>query len=233
MILDFSRKNLFLSFEITDTNEVMMTRFASCREVVERKYKAIWCPIVEVHVTGENANDHHGAKHTGSSGSRTLRYVTHRYEPNELGNKLEFDLSDGRMDVTVHYQIYGDIPAVRAWTVVTNRADEPLGLEYVSSFTYTGLDEGEGKRPENLQIYIPHNGWYKEADWQVYSLSALGFERANNTSTKRIMIANSGTWSTKEHLPMVRRSIGTRGAPGCGRSSITAPGPGRSATFTP
>jgi alpha-galactosidase len=185
-----------------EENEVMLTRFAFREERVERKRKAIWCPIVEVHVTGENPDDHHGAKHTGSSGSRTLKYVAHRYTSNALGNKLEFDLADGRMAVTVHYQIYEAFPAVRAWTVVTNIADEPLGLEYVSSFTYTGLDEGEGKYPENLQMYLPHNGWYKEANWRQSSLSDVGFERMSGTSTKRILLSNSGTWSTKEHLPM-------------------------------
>jgi len=202
MLLDFSQKDLAFIFEIAEDGSVMLDRLAFRPERVERKKKSLWCPIVEVHVTGENANDHHGFKHTGSSGSRTLRYVAHRYEPNGEGKKLEFDLADGRMAVTVHYQIYDAFPAVRAWTVVTNLAEEPLGLEYVSSFAYTGIDEGEGKYPENLRVYIPHNGWYKEACWRENTLAELGFARTNPTSTKRIAVSNSGTWSTKEHLPM-------------------------------
>ena len=41
---------------------------------------------------------------------------------------------------------------------------------------------------EKLEIYIPHNSWVRELNWQKYSLSQLGFERVSSFSTKRINI---------------------------------------------
>lgn len=207
MILDYSQNGITAVFEITEQNFVILRRFADegAKDLPHRKdsLRERWRAIADVQIAGEDINDHHAAKHTGTSGAFSLRYVTHRYYANEKGNKLEFDLADSRMQVTVHYQFYTGVSAVRAWTVVTNTAQEPLGLEYLTSFAYTGFDEGARTPTENLTVFVPHNSWCRECDWKEKSLSACGMQsHIGGFSLNRINVCNTGFWSTKEYLPM-------------------------------
>lgn len=198
--LDFSQNGINIIFIITEENKVVLTNFSN-KENKNKNTK--WCEITDIHVSGENQNDHHGGKHTGSSGIFSLKYRSHNYYENELGNKLEFNLEDDRMSVTVHYQFYTGIAAIRCWTTVKNISHVNIGLEYISSFAFTGIDSGnEMDANEKLYVYIPHNSWTRELVWRKYSLSELGFDKIGAFSTKRINISNTGTWSAKEYLPM-------------------------------
>ncbi|MBQ8813102.1 MAG: alpha-galactosidase [Lachnospiraceae bacterium] len=196
MTLDFSQNEMNVVFDITDEKRVVFTDFSRNTQEWPNKNDIRWNPIVEVHITGENQNDHHGAKHTGTWGSTNLVYDTHKYYVNKYGNKLEFYLCSDKINVVVHYQFYKDISAVRAWSVVTNISDKTIGLEYVSSFSYAGLEN------HSPYVYIPHNTWCREVDWKAYTLSELGFDRTFKFSMKRVAVSNTGTWSSKEFLPM-------------------------------
>jgi len=193
MKLDFSRKGLKLKFEITEDKRVVLAGFSGEAEV---KPTFKWSGITEVQLAGGNQDDHHGAKHTGSSESFTLKYDSHKYYKNELGDKLEFYLKNDRIAVVQHYQLYDNISAVRAWSEVTNICDERVGLEYISSFAFTGLSE------EDARVFLPHNSWCSECGWKDYTLSDLGMDRVNSFSMKRISVNNTGSWSSKEYLPM-------------------------------
>lgn len=138
MVLDFSQSGFNMIFDVTDDGITALKEFSKVSKNSDKKLK--WCPVVEIHVSGENQDDHHGAKHTGTSASKSLRYCSHKYYENMLGNKLELELSDAKLAVTAHYQFYTDISAVRAWTVVKNISNANVGLEYVSSFSYTRLE---------------------------------------------------------------------------------------------
>lgn len=201
MVLDFSQKNLKMIFEIDEENRIMLKHFGRATVEDARVKKPQSSNLVDVHVTGGNQDDHHGAKHTGSSASFTLRYVSHTAVENELGTKLEFLLADDTMQVVVHYQLYRDIAAVRAWTVVTNIGDEPIGLEYVSSFAYTGIDEGVRSANDKMTVYVPHNSVNREANWSRFTLGDLGIYTIGG-SIKRFYCTNTGAWSAKEYLPM-------------------------------
>lgn len=199
-ILDFSQNGINMIFKITEGNKVVLTNFSN-KESNHKNVK--WCEIADIHVSGENQNDHHGGKHTGSSSVFSLKYKSHKYCENDLGSKLEFKLADDKMSVTVHYQFYTGIASIRCWTTVENISKESIGLEYVSSFAFTGIDVGnEMSVNEKLSVYIPHNSWMRELVWRKYSLSELGFDKIGLFSTKRISISNTGTWSAKEYLPM-------------------------------
>lgn len=202
MILDLSRPNLSLIFEVT-ADKIAALRHLSCNGVdKDREKKLPYCNVAELQISGGDTFDIHFAKHTGTWGSRKLRYVSHTCLPYAHGEKLEILLSDGQIELTAHYQLYKDIAAIRSWSVVKNVSDHPVGIEYLSSFCYTGFDDGEGTPNEKLRVYIPHSGWIRENNWKEYSLSDLGFVRSSNVSGKRIAISNTGTWSCKEYLPM-------------------------------
>lgn len=204
MILDYSQNGLFMIFEIDGSGGVSLRHFSSNEKEFERSVPKNLrnCRIIDVHVSGEDLDDHHGAKHTDSSRGNTLKYVTHRYYENEKGNKLEFDLADKTLSVTVHYQFYKNTAAVRCWSELKNIGNEILGLEYVTSFAYSGFEEGEKHPNDKINVYIPRNSWSREVNWKKMSLSDAGMNFTPQRSFDRINVSNTGFWSTKEYLPM-------------------------------
>ena len=193
MVFDFSQNKIFAYFEITDQEHVSLTHFSSLpkSETVRNEHV-----ISDIHICGAKHDNRFGAKHVGESGAVSLKYQKYHYYENENGNKLEFLLKDDKIEVVVHYQFYKDISVVRAWKTITNISDDKVGLEYVSSFSYVGINE------ENLRLLIPHNSWCSEADWEEFTPEQLGMKKYRNVTTKRISVSNTGSCSTKEYLPM-------------------------------
>ncbi|MBQ8357353.1 MAG: alpha-galactosidase [Clostridia bacterium] len=202
MLLDFSQNGLGAVFEVTEDKAVLLKEFGYGNTADARAKARKTAPIVEVQIIGENPDSHHGYKHTATSGACTLEYVSHRVTETEIGNRISFLLTNGRISVTVNYQFYSGIAAVRTWAAVENISKDPVGLEYVSSFAFAGLDAGELTADEKMRVCIPHNAWVREVDWKQYRLSELGLDMISSTSTKRISVSNNGTWSSKEYLPM-------------------------------
>ena len=196
MILDFSQNGINISFEVSEKGILTLREFELAPYRSNIKKDPDRFPAADIHICGDSSSGHHGSKHVGTSGGRSLKYQSHIQTENEYGNKLEINLADKRMNVTLHYQFYRGISAVRAWVTVTNIGEGKLGLEYVSSFSYTGLESSDPV------LYIPHNSWCEEVNWKKYTYGELGLGAANAHSVKRINIANTGSWSTKEYLPM-------------------------------
>jgi len=201
-MLDFSQNGLNILFDITEEKKVVFSELSKNHAEESRKKDPRWCSIAEIHLNGRNPDDHHFGKHTGGYGTYTLEYVSHSISENEDGKKLEILLSNGELEVIAHYQLYNNIGVVRSWTDVKNISDKSIGLEYVSSFAYSGFDTGCFPDYENIRILIPHNAWCREANWREYGLSELGYERCSDFSGKRISVSNTGTFSCKEYLPM-------------------------------
>ena len=203
MILDFSQGALTFTVEIDDKGKASLRDFCYGTPMDRRTKKAKYAALAEVHVTGENADDHHGMKHTGGYGACTLKYLSHSEVETESGKRVAILLSNGRMNVTAHYDICAFSNTVTAYTEVENVSDDALGLEYVSSFAYTGLDDGEVPgAAQNILVGVPHNATFSENHWQTYTQAQLGLLRISGAATKRYTVSNSGTWSCKEHLPM-------------------------------
>lgn len=99
----------------------------------------------------------------------------------------------------LHYQFYTGSCGARVWTEVSNICDHNVGIEYISSFSLVNVCGGEIDK-----LWIPHNSWMREADWKGYTLLELGLDKTSaiSTTTKRISFPNTGTWSTKEFLPI-------------------------------
>jgi len=203
MILEFCENKLNTVFEVTEDKRLLLLHFSdkTYKGNIDENAKKIYTPF-EIHITGENPDAHHGFKHVASSGSESLKYVSHKYYKNELGNKLEFELCDGKLETVLHYQFYNGISAIRSWMEITNISDKAVGLEYVTSFCLTGIN-GEGTARDCMNLYVPRNSWCREVDWKEYSFVEAGFNNMMSCGeTKRINISNTGTWSSKEYLPM-------------------------------
>lgn len=182
--LEFCKNGIYLQFCIDDENRLLINHIGTEKEKFTGN--KFFTPA-EVFITGENPNDHHGAKHTGNN---LLKYESH-YE-NE--NKLVFVMNNGKIRVTQHYDFCDDVKVVRSYAVIENISNEKIGLEYVSSFCLYGF--------EIEKLWLCHNAWCRELQWHVYLPQDLGYSHINDFSTKRIAVSNTGTWSTKEHMPM-------------------------------
>ncbi|PYI56618.1 glycoside hydrolase family 36 protein [Paenibacillus flagellatus] len=205
-LIAIRESGIHLHVEITEDGDVRLRHFSPFPEDEARSGSDATRSrrrIVELQASGEDHNDHHGAKYTGTMPAGRLVYAGHSDTRNEAGRKLEVALEDGDTLVTVHYQFYDGIAVIRAWTEVTNRGAVPLPLEYVSSFALTGIDkEGEGTWETKSRLHVPHNTWHGELQWRGCSLPELGLTMANAFSVKRLNYGSSGTWSSAGYVPM-------------------------------
>lgn len=184
--LEFHKSGIYIQFCIDDEERLSVNHIGTQKSDLDAN---MFFTPTEVFITGENPNDHHGAKHTGGN-LDTMKYVSHHENENELA----FVMSNGKIRVTQHYDFFENIKVIRSYATVENISNEKIGLEYVSSFCMYGFDFDK--------ISICHNAWGRELQWQTYSPKELGYNRINSFSTKRIAVSNTGTWPTKEYMPL-------------------------------
>ena len=208
-----NENGLNMVFAVTDENEVKLLHFSALpfhEEDITAKNGWLGFRLVEVMVSGlDRPGERHGTKYIVTAPGYRLKYRTHNDYRNEKGRKLEivtFDEETG-LDVISHFQFFDGISVVRSWTEVKNVGEEAQGLEYVSSFALTGIEkEGLLPRDEKMEVWIPHNSWQREMQWERYSFPQLGLAQSQPVETQRsskvIGATNTGNWSTKEYLPM-------------------------------
>ena len=198
--------------EITDANEIKLLHFSSVpfgQQPLSDSEKSGF-RLVELALAGfDRPEERHGIKYTVTAPGYRLKYKAHKDYRNSWGRKLEIVTFDEgtQIFVTSHFQFYDGISVVRSYSAVENRGTEGQTLEYISSFNLNGIEK-EGILPQDrkMRLYIPHNSWQRELQWQDYSLEDLGIglsqPAAIQRSSKAIHISNTGNWSTKEYLPM-------------------------------
>lgn len=126
----------------------------------------------------------------------SLRYRSHADVPTAGGRTLSIVLEDAQLRVTLHYRIYDGIAAVRAWTTVENIGTSPVWLSGVSSFYYGGFADAAADA-----LMLCQNGWLQELLPDVRSLRDRGIV-CDRTTSRKISIGNTGTFSTKDFLPI-------------------------------
>ena len=93
MILQFEEQNINMFFEVTEEGKLLLLSCSNKkRKFNENDKEYNVCSAVAIHIAGENPDDHHGAKHTGTSCEKTLKYVKHSYYKNEQGNTFQVNL---------------------------------------------------------------------------------------------------------------------------------------------
>ena len=167
--------------------------------------------FLAAHVTGESSGGFHAGKHDAGSLSPQWRYRDHRIETLEHGKRLTlFVEAQNGLAADYVLETFEDLPIVRSWATLINRSDTDIGIEYCSSFFYQGI--GKNRTSSNydaLQIYVPHNGWANEAQWQNVTASNLGLSHMPlegyslpDKGNSRFYYGSTDSWSTSEHLPM-------------------------------
>ncbi|NIA06310.1 MAG: alpha-galactosidase [Actinobacteria bacterium] len=205
-VISIHENGICLEIEITETKDVRLIHFGPmpyCKKDARDEEQKKWFRLVELQLTGENQNHHHGSKYTGTAPGSRLCYDRHKDFRTHFGRKLEILQKNEGLVVTSHLQFFDGIPIVRSWTEIANHNGESVGIEYVSSFALTGLaKECQPPWDKVIRLHLPHNNWKGEAQWKSYRLSDLGFTRVFELSIKHLSFSSTGTWSTAEYLPM-------------------------------
>lgn len=196
-----------LIFEVSDSGEVF---FLHCQKSPFAGYEIVdnqkdWFRLVEVQAAGEDCDDHHGSKYTGTLPGRRLVFEELKDERTEKGREVSVrqrDPGTGLL-VTSHFCFTGKAEVVESWTEVMNGGEKPVGLTYVSSFCLNGLTKSASVPWDKAAVLkIPSNGWYGEFQWKDYTLPELGLYKVFHYSTKRLSFSATGTWNSHEQLPM-------------------------------
>ncbi|SEK85854.1 glycoside hydrolase family 36 protein [Ruminococcus albus] len=200
-------------FEITDEKMVKLLHFSALpfdESTMTSRTGNAGFSLVELQISGiDRPGERHGNKYIITAPGYRLEYKDFKDTNNSLGRKLEiicFDEETG-LETVSHMQFYTGARVVRTWTDVNNCGTENWTLEYVSSFSLTGIEK-EGLLPQDdkMRVGICHNSWQRELQWQFYSLEQAGLGQSQPTewqhSSKVLGVTNVGNWSSKEYIPM-------------------------------
>ena len=222
MIISLTEGKLSIRFRVNDDQSVELVNFSTLDSSEDLPLQAarpeagFFAPFkpkqfLAVHVTGECAGGFHAGKHDVGSLSPEWRYVKHAIEENEQGQLLTLTVKAANgLAADYCLQTYKGLSVVRAWATLTNAGTEDIGLEYASSFFYSGLGKNRtSTNYDKLEFYIPHNGWSNEAQWQRCDAIDLGLAHLPlegyslpDKGNSRYHYGSCDSWSTSQYLPM-------------------------------
>ncbi|MGN0642146.1 MAG: glycoside hydrolase family 36 protein [Huintestinicola sp.] len=211
--ININENGINMVLEITDEDQLKLLHFSSLPfdgSKIKAKTMDGSFNLVEIALSGfDRPLERHGTKYIVTAPGYRMKYHSRRDDRNELGRLLEFVTADEETQVfvTTRIQLYDGISVASFTNTVENKGSETQTLEYISVFNYTGIEkEGLLPRDEKMRVYIPHNSWQREMDWQSYTLEQLGIGQSQpdveQRSSKAVGVTNTGNWSTKEYLPM-------------------------------
>ncbi|MCL4402828.1 MAG: alpha-galactosidase, partial [Acidobacteria bacterium] len=163
------------------------------------------CLEVAIHAAGENRDDHHGSKCTGSMPGGRLVFVEKREERTSNGMRAVLVHTDPQLHLRVesYYEFSSSAPVARRYTRVVNEGQSPVGLEFVSSAMLHQFAElGKTGIEDKLTVHFAFNSWQQEAQWQHVPPSKLGLVENGMFPLNGIFFNNVGSWSTMKYLPM-------------------------------
>lgn len=201
--IEFNYSNLKVLFRITKNRKIVLLRFGLQdikTKPVKRNLQDFFSFVEADYLEGK-ANKHRGLKHFQTSYSETYRYLSHEVIDIRNGKELIIKTKNDVLEVETHYRFYKDVQAVSCFNIVKNTCKNPINITYLSSFHQLGVLPINDK---NTYLYQATNSWHEEAQWQKHRLFDLGIFNGNGfTSMKRYCLNNTGSWSTKEYLPMI------------------------------
>ena len=163
--------------------------------------------LVEIH--GENAAGVYqasiGCKRIHSLPGLDCRYCSHEVENAELGPLLRVHFAAPGLSGCWTAQLFRQAPVMRVQCSVTNTLDRRQRFTGIASLHYCGLG-GSSPTPwyEGALLHECAMTWCGELQWRARRAREVGFwmPRSQSDTTFRHLVKNTGTWSTKEYLPM-------------------------------
>ena len=172
--------------------------------------------LVQVNFSGYNRPyEKHGNKYIVTAPGFMLKFDSISEERNEDGDLLRIvqkdDVTGARVESVM--QFYDGLPVARMYNTVTNEGSENQTLEYISSFSYWGIEKEQKEgipefisSDDKMSMIVVHNGWQKELTVKKYRFADLGMAQTQphnyQRTSKTIEITNTGNWSAKEYIPM-------------------------------
>lgn len=194
MKIEFKNKNITLEFEVDAENKIRLTYFG-----VNQNILLTPSTFVEADLTETNHSNNNYSKKCGSYFGANSKYLSHTISDNEL----VFVTSDEYLEIESHFVLYDDVAGLSTFNIVKNISKTPVNLEYISSFYLIGLGQKECRNHEHMFVNYALNGWNSEAQWRRQSfLDVALFNTNHRVNLNRFELNNTGSWSTKQYLPM-------------------------------
>ena len=201
---------LHLVVEVSEAGDVRLLHFSALPFEESRLGGEKSLPfyrLYELQATGFGRMENHGLRYMQNGPGIEMIYRDHRDYRNDQGRVLE--ICTGHpvcgLEVTTHFQFYDGLSLARCWNTIVNRGGASQGIEYLSSFSLTGVSkEGLLEDEDKMRLYTPGNGWQGELQWRRERLSQRGFFHLSEegNSTHRVQETSVGSWSCSECLPM-------------------------------
>ncbi|GEP73932.1 glycoside hydrolase family 36 protein [Weissella thailandensis] len=204
-------KQAKLKFEVLDNQKVALIQVNSNDLSALTEQQKQQLTITEVQVTGENFH-HKGLNFVNTTPGVNLVYQSYQVDELASGKLLKITTQAKKQQLVVenYYQLFDETAIIKSWVAIHNMGNDNVGIEYVSSFAMTGINQGndiEGNFAINNLLYKPHNNWQAEAQWQQQTLKEAGLDYWTDivddqqNSTKRISVTNNSSWSASEFSP--------------------------------
>ena len=205
--ITIQENGITLVFGVSENNSVSLLHCQTTpyRQEQIRPDQIDWFRAVEIQLAGEDQDDHHGSKYTGTLPGHRLTFLDCVDERNAQGRKITIVQKDAKTHLVVknHFQFTDGIKVIESFTTVHNEGKQPQTLTYVSSFVLAGLTKSAFSNWEKAaSLWIPSNCWCGEFQWRKYTLPELGLSKVGAFSTKRLSYSSIGTWTSHEYLPM-------------------------------
>lgn len=156
----------------------------------------------ELQLTGGNPSLHRGGKHISSPQAHDFRYGSVTIEEEKHRIELKVRWISKTVEVTQYVHMTEGLPVFRCDCEVTNLSDTWIGLEYLASVTVDSCFDLSQATTSDIMVHYAYNSWCRELVWRSASTQELDLYHMGQASTKRFVRSNSGTWSSKEFLPM-------------------------------
>lgn len=164
-------------------------------------------PLVEILADG-HGRTFSGARSVSTAVGQRLRYHGRATRVEDGWQWLRIDTVDPEtgLRVEVWFRTREGIPALQTWVVARNQTDRPVVLRAVSSFAASAFLPAGGS-VDDLTLYWAQSSWLAENRWRVEPVRDLNTPDLDLSlhgyrSRGCFAVTNTGSWSTKQALPM-------------------------------
>lgn len=164
-------------------------------------------PLVEILADG-HGRTFSGSRSVSTAVGQRLRYQGRAARVEGGWQWLRIDTVDPEtgLRVEVWFRTREGMPALQTWVVVRNQADQPVVLRAVSSFAASVFLPAGGS-VDDLTLHWAQSSWLAENRWRgepVRELNAPDLDLPLHGYRSRgcFAVTNTGSWSTKQALPM-------------------------------
>jgi len=200
--ISVSYSGLKINFSINRENDIFVRYLGlENKKPLLKEDSLFYSKVVEAEYANSRGDKRRGLKLQNTSYANSCKYVSHSINDNSKGKEIVIITSNKILEIETHYQLYKDIKAISSFNNVKNISDGNVSLEFISSFFQYGITKSN---LDTNWLYQASNSWHCEAQWSKFNFLDLGIFNGNEfTSMNRYTLNNTGSWSTKEHLPMV------------------------------